>query len=294
MWLGLLFAILHCAETSYEEAGELPFRDQYDVSRPPTAFKTLTIQCLVASDYTNPVAYTVETVMLYIQSDGIPLPDLNIETPLILGIAIRLALRMGIHRNSNAYPGLTPFQDEMRRRLWYTILMSDTLHSFQLSLPATIGQSDWNCEMPRNIRSDEFGPDSEELPSQTPLSEHTEVTYTILKCRLLLALKEIMNFTNDKDALSEREIHKCELTLSEAQATIPPFLQFFHAEETASDPITLQSQRIAFDRVYQLSRCMLYRKFLRRARIDPSVVQYRRSCIDCRAQTTTPPGKAIR
>ncbi|KAI9738094.1 MAG: hypothetical protein M1818_005522 [Claussenomyces sp. TS43310] len=279
VWLGLLFAILHCAEVSYEESGEPSVWDQYDVPR-PADFKALIVQCLIASDYTNPIAYTVETLMLYIQFDGTTPPDLSIETPLILGTTIRLAMRMGIHRNSNGYPGLTPFQDEMRRRLWAAILMSDTLHSFQLSLPATIHQIDCNCAMPRNIRNDEFGPDSTELPPPRSLNEQSEVTYTILKTRLLLVLKEIMNITNHTDIMSVEEIRKCETTLSEAQATIPPFLRVFRVEESTSVSASIQSQRIAFDRVYQLSRCMLYRKFLRRARTDPSVIQYRLSCVD--------------
>lgn len=280
IWLGLLFAILHAAEVSYEEAGQVSFWDQHDLLRPFADFKSLTVQCLIASDYTNPVAYTVETLMLYIQFDGITTPDRSIETPLMLGIATRLAMRMGIHRNSKAHPGLTPFQDEMRRRLWGTILISDTLHSFQLSLPATISQIDCNCAMPRNIHNDEFGPDSTKLPPPRPLSEYTEVTYTILKTRLILVLREIMNLINYNDNPSAGDISRCELSLSEAQATIPPFLQVSRVEESASVSPIIQSQRISFDRVYQLGRCMLYRKFLRRARTDPSVLQYRLSCVD--------------
>jgi hypothetical protein len=269
---------MNCAEVSYEEAGEVPVWNQSDVSGLSTNFKTLTVQCLIASDYTNPVAYTVETLMLHIQFDGMALPDRSIETPLMLGIAIRLAMRMGIHRNSNTHPGLTPFQGEMRRRLWSTLLISDTMHSLQLSLPAHIDQIDYNCGIPRNIRNHEFGPDSTELPHSRPLSEHTEATYTILKSRLLLVLKDITNLTNYNNNPSEEQIYKCETSLSEAHATIPPYLQVSH--ESGSVSAIIRSQRISFDRVYQLNRCMLYRKYLRRARQEPAVMRRRLSCID--------------
>ncbi|KAH8646378.1 fungal-specific transcription factor domain-containing protein [Tricladium varicosporioides] len=280
IWLGLLFAILHAAEVSYEEAGEVFFWNEHDFSRLSTDFKSLTVQCLIASDYTNPVVYTVETLMLYIHFDGITTPDRSIETPLMLGIASRLAMRMGIHRNSKAHPELTPFQDEMRRRLWATILISDTLHSFQLSLPATINQLDCNCEMPRNLRSDEFGPDTVKLPPFRPLSEYTEVTYIILKTRLILVLREIVKLTNYNDHPNEDDIRKLENALSEAKAIIPPFLQVPPTKESGPASATIQIQRISFDRVYQLGRCMLYRKFLYRARTETSAMKYHFPCIE--------------
>ncbi|RDW80776.1 hypothetical protein BP5796_05474 [Coleophoma crateriformis] len=157
----------------------------------------------------------------------------------------------------------------MRRRLWAEILTSDVLHSFQVSLPTKSCQTDCDCAMPRNIRNDEFGSDSTEIPPPRPLSEQTEVTYTVLNAQLLLILKEIMNRTSYNLNLGEEEIRKCEITPSEAQATIAPFFQVFPVEEPALVSAEIQSQRIAFDRVYQLSRCMLYRRFLRRARTDP-------------------------
>ena len=44
--------------------------------------------------------------------------DVGIEISLVLGIAIRLAMRIGIHRDSSVHPDSLPFQGEMRRRIW--------------------------------------------------------------------------------------------------------------------------------------------------------------------------------
>jgi len=218
--------------------------------------------------------------MLYILFDNTTSADLSIETPLILGMTIRLAMRMGIHRNSKAHPGLTPYQDEMRCRLWATILMADVLHSFQLSLPAMISQGDWNCAMPRNIRNDEFVPQSIRLPPQRPLSEHTEVTYMILKSRLLLVLKDIMILTNHTNRMSEEDMRRCESSLAEAHSMIPAFLHVIPVEQLDLSSATIVKHRISFDRVYQLCRCMLYRRFLRQGHTDSAVTSYRLSCID--------------
>jgi hypothetical protein len=283
--------VLHCADVSYEEAGQESPLDMYQFPATAFDFKNLTVQCLIASDYTNPVDYTVETLVLYVQFDEMTAPDRSIETPLILGIVIRLAMRMGIHRSPKTNSGLTPFQDEMRRRLWGAILILDTLHSFQLSLPSTIGHVDRDCAMARNIHSHEFGPDSAELPRSRSLSEHTEATYVIIKTRLLLVLKDIIALTHEKEDLGAEQIKKLEQTLAGAYATIPLSIQETATQETFPVLGTLRGQAIAYDRVYQLCKCMLYRKFVRKASTDPSINRYRNSCLDAalrllRHQTT--------
>lgn len=243
-------------------------------------FKSLAVQCLIASDYTNPVAYTVETLTLYVQFDEITSPDRSIETPLVLGIVIRLAMRMGIHRNAKVNEGLTPFQDEMRRRLWGTIVGLDALHSLQLSLPSAIGKLDWDRAMPRNIHSTEFGPESTELPPSRPLTEHTEATYVIVKDRLLLELKDIMALTTNNEELSANEVGQCERSLAQAYATMPDCLRWSPPSEPNPQWSLIKSHVVAFDRVYQLCKCMLYRKFLRQAQTNTSVNQYRLMCVD--------------
>jgi hypothetical protein len=138
------------AELSYVEAKENTFPGQRGGPRALKEYKKRTIQCLVAADYTNSVAYTIETLLLYIGSEWLSSQDAGIEISLILGMTVRLAMRMGIHRDSNAHPKITPFQGEMRRRTWAALPEMDMLYSFQLSLPTTIRQSDCDCGFRRN------------------------------------------------------------------------------------------------------------------------------------------------
>lgn len=273
VWFALLFAMLHLAELSNEITEKLGTRLSYQITG---IYKTRTIQCLIASDYTDPVGYTIEALMLYIEAEWISAQDLSIETSIILGSAIRLAMRMGIHRNSSNY-SLTPFQSEMRRRLWAVIYRADTLYSFQLSLPPNIRQQDCDCGLPRNIKNEDFG-EMTDLPPEKPLEEPTEVAYLITKHRLLTVLGNVIEFVNDNSSL-DGKFKELEESLHEARKMIPLYLQLSDPEPTSFGPLGLIMHKIGLDHVYQLSKCLLHRKFLRRDRNDPTTISHRESCI---------------
>lgn len=268
--------MLHLAELSYELAEEEPLGDHRVVGE----YKKQAIKCLVASDFTNPVAYTIEALMLYVEAEWMGTPDAGIEVSLVLGMVIRLAMRMGMHRDSRAHPGITPFHGEMRRRVWAVLHKADILYSFQLSLPTTIRQSDCDCALPRNIYDDEFEENSIELPPSRPLTEVTEVSYTIAKYQLLLVLGRILEVSESRDDISSAAVLKYENALHEVREQTPPHLLLHSANEQTKVPENLIQQRINLDRIHQLGQCILHRKFLAQARRDPTFMQYRRSCID--------------
>lgn len=100
-------------------------------------FREATIKCLIASPHTSPSKYNVEALMLYIEAEWMKLQDANLELGLVLGMTIRLAMGMGMHRDSKRHH-LSIFQGEMRRKLWATLYTKDIIYAMQLSLPAII------------------------------------------------------------------------------------------------------------------------------------------------------------
>jgi hypothetical protein len=173
--------MMHLAELAYIDADADPFADEDGSHGVAGQWKKRTVQCLVAADYTNPVTYTVETLALYIGAEWLSSRDAGIEVSLVLGISIRLAMRMGVHRDSKGHRGITPFQGEMRQRLWAVLHEMDILYSFQLALPNTIRRSDYDAALSRNIYDNDFGDDSTDLPPPRAPTEATEISYTITK-----------------------------------------------------------------------------------------------------------------
>ncbi|TVY67470.1 Short chain dehydrogenase citE [Lachnellula suecica] len=272
IWLGLLFAVLHLAEQSYDAAEDLDPNGAIEVTG---QYKSRIIQCLIASGYTNPVAYTIETLVLYIEAEWHTAQDASIETSMILGLAIRLAMRMGLHRDPCHYD-LTPFQSEMRRRLWAVIHRGDILYSFQLSLPPVIRQKDCTCGIPRNINNNEFG-ETTDLPPSRPIGEWTDASYFIIKYRLLLVLGNVIEFVNDPLLPNER-FQELQASTSEVCQEIPPFLRLEY-QASSSETTSLKKQKIHLDRLYQLTQCLLHRNFLRSPRPGSTAIAHRDSCI---------------
>lgn len=83
----------------------------------------------------------------------------------LLGIAVRIALRMGLHRDGTAL-GLPPVQAEERRRTWWQmqhleIAVSQLVGTIAMSLYA-----DWDTALPASIEDDDLTPDMNTLPAE--------------------------------------------------------------------------------------------------------------------------------
>lgn len=244
---------------------------------PSDGYKMTAIDCLVAGDYTNPEDHTIEALLFYIQAEWMCLQDATMDLSVVIGMVARLAMRMGIHRDSKVNSGLTAFRREMRRRIWAQICVFDSLYSFQLSLPASIHQDECDCDLPRNIWNRDFNEDTVTLPPPRPLTENTEVCYNIIKTRLQLLFGRIMAVTESSDTLITEIVIKYEQELDEIRKEIPPHFQVPLPGEISMASSSLKETQINLDRIYQAARCVLYRKFLRR---DFANVRYRGFCID--------------
>ena len=148
MWLGLLFAILSLAESfslrDADPSSALAQRCLEKVNR----YHDLSASAAVLADFTKPKQHTLECLITY--TAGLRSNNAFVNVWLMIGLIVRLALRMGYHRDASHYPSITPFQGEMRRRVWAAISMIDVLISFQLGLPSMVsgysnGQARRSC-----------------------------------------------------------------------------------------------------------------------------------------------------
>ena len=245
-------------------------------------FRLRTVQCLVNSDYTKSSPYTIETLILYVHGEYASHLDAEVGIWIIVGIIVRLSMRMGYHRDPSKFPGLTPYQSEMRRRVWAFVRQMDTICSFQLALPGMIRNSDCDTKLPRNIFEDEFGPDSKVLPAPRPFTEPTPVSYMITKAEISFefgAILEEINAANGKP-ISYDDVLKRDNRLRELKLNMAPHLRLRPITECTHDPTTLLMQRFNIDIFWQKTMCVLHRKYIARARQNPRYAHSRRACVD--------------
>ncbi|KAJ8126045.1 hypothetical protein O1611_g7591 [Lasiodiplodia mahajangana] len=94
------------------------------------------------------------------------------------GGLVRDAITIGLHRDPETLSvDMSPYNKEMRRRIWSTIVEFDLQTSFDLGTPTFISQIHIDVIAPRNIDDTSFDEDSTELPISRPRTEYTLSSY---------------------------------------------------------------------------------------------------------------------
>lgn len=101
-------------------------------------------------------AYTLFLIAMRTQMD----PD---TFWILTGIAIRLAQRMGLHRDGENL-GLPPFEVQMRRRLFWQLLPLDSYAGQVSGTGIALSPNSWDTKQPLNINDDQIFPGMTEPP----------------------------------------------------------------------------------------------------------------------------------
>ncbi|KAH9814276.1 Zn(II)2Cys6 transcription factor-like protein [Teratosphaeria destructans] len=285
VWLGLCYAMMTLALQSYNRAGDEPPEYRGRTQELSHAFRRLTAQSLLLADITQPIPQVLETLILHVTAEYGRSRDAEPGVLFMVGICVRLAMRMGYHRDPAPHPQISPFQGEMRRRVWTFIRVTDLLISFQFGLPAVIKTDQIDTEHPRNLYDDELHEEMKSLPPSRPTFEATPMSYMIAKSKMTFLFGEIVERTQSiKNPPSYEETMKFDAMLREQRSTHPPLLQMRSFQESARDPANLIMQRLGLEMVYLRSLFVLHRRFIAKGRENPRYACSRRTCIDASMQ----------
>ncbi|KAJ6032127.1 C6 transcription factor [Penicillium herquei] len=100
-------------------------------------------------------------------------------------ILIRVAQGQGVHRDGQ-FSGLTPFNIEMRRRLWWHICILDMLCSEDQGTDTQIRPEMFDTKIPSNIDIDDLSPEMIMPPHPRP--GFTDITLCIIQCEMMINL----------------------------------------------------------------------------------------------------------
>ncbi|KAF2847626.1 hypothetical protein T440DRAFT_520755 [Plenodomus tracheiphilus IPT5] len=284
IWLGSVFAMMCIALQSYTRAGDEPpeyHNKSWEMSK---EYGDLTAQCLIMADITQPITGMLETLILHIHAEYARSRDAEVGILISTGIIVRLAMRMGLHRDPGPYPGIPVFQGEMRRRVWAAVRSIDLLFSAQAGLPPIIRPRDTNTQIPRNIYDDELHENMKKLPPSRPETEATPTLYLINRTRLIYKLGDAVELTESLTCSSYEEIMKIDTEARELHDSISPHLKMRGMDESARDPSTLIMQRFTLDLLYLKIICVLHRKYLSYARVHQRFSYSRKAVMDASMQ----------
>ncbi|EEP76067.1 conserved hypothetical protein [Uncinocarpus reesii 1704] len=262
-WVGLLFSMIGLAVLAAEPPDSIQCQDKIkQQSLQLDLYREKIVQCLVAGEYTRSGPYVLETVINYVYIEFGIRADADKDTWFLLALEVNLAMRMGYHRDPSHFPGISPLQGEMRRRLWATVLMSDVLISSQMGLPRMIAENRCDTAEPRNLNDTDFDEETVELCPSRPETEHTAALGIIARRRMLMALGTILDLTAAVKPCSYAEVMRVDGILHDAFASIPPPLKTKPIAASVMDSPHIIMSRLFISHMFYKGQIILHRRFL--------------------------------
>ena len=133
----------------------------------------------------------------------------------LTGLAIRIAYSIGLHRDGTNFPNLSPFEVEMRRRVFWALCILDMRCAEDQGTDLAILEQGVDTRPPLNINDADISPDSTTFP---PAREGaTDMTFALIRfeiCRVARRLHAIHS------AMGPFESGDSSLTLEERERMI--------------------------------------------------------------------------
>ncbi|KAK7753327.1 hypothetical protein SLS62_004617 [Diatrype stigma] len=240
----------------------VPRHDTDTLSTQLGMYREKIVQCLILGEYTNSGPYALETLYHYVQIEFSMRADADKDIWFLLALAVNMAMRAGYHRDPRHFPEISPFQGEMRRRMWASLLQGDILISSQMGMPRMI--SEWQCDTaePRNLNDADFDVDVDELPPPRPKTDMTTVLPLIARRTMFMALGTVMDLTAAVRPCSYAEIMRVDGILHEAAASIPPLLRPKSNMANVTDTPQVIMHRLFISTTFYKGQILLHRRFL--------------------------------
>jgi hypothetical protein len=279
MWIGMLYAMIYLAYF-LQETQPSTFAIPYFNNSTKNTYREKVVQCLVLGNYTTCVPYTIQTLALYFVIEHFRYRDTEPGCWILQGIILRVAIRAGYHRDASHYPELSPFEGEMRRRLWAKLVQLDLAVSHQNGLPRMIRPRMSDTAEPRNLTDDDFSEGIEELPPSRPDTDVTAMLRVVIRNRLGVIYSEIVDLTANTKHTPYKEIMRLDALLHSTRDQMPASFQWRPMRESVTDDASLVLYRIFLDVFFHAARCTLHRSYCDIARTDPRYKYSRHICIE--------------
>lgn len=130
----------------------------------------------------------------------------------LVGLLVRLAVSMGLHRDGSHVPSMSPFEVEIRRRVWWHICCTEVRLNDGQVPEMGLSERDFDTREPTNLDDVDISPEMMTIPA--PRAGFTDTTITLIGCekwRLTRAMQTATSKLNSGHHESNTDIeHKLE------------------------------------------------------------------------------------
>lgn len=127
---------------------------------------------------------------------------------MLTGLAIRLAQSIGLHRDGSSLK-LSPFETEMRLRLWWHLCVLDSRAPEDQGFQPTVDLTNQELRLPLNVNDDRLYPDMRQLPAES--DGWTEMPFFLIQtksCRVIHPILDTQHQHSADPLLEIREKRK--------------------------------------------------------------------------------------
>lgn len=242
MWVGLLFSVLSISALLQQVDFGAPGSSSAELQDRLETYRTATIHCLVAGDYLQQSRYTMEALSLHFALDHNYSLDASIGNWFLLGVVIRIAMRMGLHRDPSHWPNIRPLQAELRRRWWITLYQMDFFTSTQVGLPRIIKDSQCDTRPPAHLFEEDLGLEHNQLPPERPPDQPTALLFIIERHAIIKVAAEIYD-TTEAGPPSAATIAVLDDKIQRVVESMPSWLKYKPPEASiAENPVRILQQ----------------------------------------------------
>ncbi|OIW34303.1 hypothetical protein CONLIGDRAFT_607106 [Coniochaeta ligniaria NRRL 30616] len=259
MWVGLLFAVLSMATLLQQRDLGPPALYTAEAQDRLETYRTATIHCLVAGEYLQQSRYTIETLSLHFGLVHNYELDAPIGNWIPLGVVIRIAMRMGLHRDPSHWPNILPLQAELRRRLWMMLYHLDFFTSTQFGLPRIIKDSQCDTRAPAHLFENDLGLDDNELPAERPRDEPTALLFLIERDSIIKVAAEIYD-TTEAGPPSPATIAALDAKIQKVIEAVPAWLKYRPLESSVAENPMRVLQQMFMDILINKAVYLLHRR----------------------------------
>ncbi|KAJ0415292.1 fungal-specific transcription factor domain-containing protein [Aspergillus carlsbadensis] len=265
LWLSILFGIM-CL-TPLDHVASPPLPGDTATSRSglyQPLYLTQIMQCLVLGDYSRGGPFAVEALFCYFVVEHSRRCDTDASNWSLYGLIVRLALRKGYHREPSLFPNITPYEGELRRRLWMMLYFVDVVISIQMGLPRLIKDEQCDAGLPHNLLDSDFGEDTKPLPTPRPDTEITPIQFWVARYKLLIIIARIadMSLITTGNPCSGTKVKDMDTLLRTTYDQLPPVMKFTSLVACLGASPDTTANRLSVSILFQKGLIILHRGYV--------------------------------
>lgn len=125
----------------------------------------------------------------------------------LTALMVRISQALGLHRDGTNFPNLSPFEIEMRRRLFWAVCVLDLRSAEDQGTDLSIEDRMFDTQPPLNINDADISPESTELPS--PRKGPTDMTFSLIRYEICTLARRMHTASTEQAAACLQNATAC-------------------------------------------------------------------------------------